>query len=87
MKCDICGGEGHATHEFGNQLGILQYLHCKLCVQELPRGRSPEQFSRLAVGLTKQGLQIWCMRHDCNVLHLDFEGQRHPGDMTRHLDA
>lgn len=87
MKCSICGSEDHATHEFGNKLGILQYLHCKLCIGELPRGQSPESYARYSVGFTKQGVQVWCNRHNCNVFHVDFEGNRHPADLTRHLDA
>lgn len=87
MKCDVCGEEGHATEEFGNKLGILQYIHCRLCFEELPRGKSMEDYSRYSIGMTKQGFQVWCRRHDCNVLHIDLQGHKHPADMTRHLDA
>jgi hypothetical protein len=43
---------------------------------------SPEQYACLAVGWTEFGLQVWCARHDANVIHLDFEGQKHPADAT-----
>lgn len=87
MKCDVCGSDGHATEEFGNKLGILQYIHCRLCFDEQPRGTSMEEYSSLSVGVTKQGFQVWCKRHNCNVLHIDFQGSKHPADTSRHLDA
>jgi hypothetical protein len=66
---------------------IQAYLHCKLCVDEqrspLGRGTSPSTYSRLAVGWTKRGLQVWCERHEVNVLHVDFEGHKHPAALTR----
>jgi hypothetical protein len=55
---------------------IFQFLHCRKCVQELPAGISLKTWSRLEVGWTQQGIQIWCRRHDTNVLDLDFHGQK-----------
>lgn len=60
---------------------IQSYLHCGLCIQELPHGVSPKHWSRTQAGWTEQGLQIWCNRHDCNVLHIDFQGQKHPANI------
>jgi len=40
-------------------------------------------YARLNVGDSLQGLQIWCMRHGCNVMHIDFQGQTHPAIMWR----
>lgn len=69
--------------EFSNALGIVQYLHCRLCLEELPRNESPQTFARLSVGFTQQGMQVWCVRHDCNVLHVDYEGHKHPAITSR----
>jgi hypothetical protein len=63
-----------------NSLSIEMYLHCRRCLGELPDGESPESWARLSVGLTPIGLQVWCVRHDINVFHLDFEGQNHPAN-------
>lgn len=71
------------SEEFSDKLCIRQYLHCRLCLEQLPRNESPEHWARLAVGMTKQGLQVWCVRHRCNVLHVDYQGQKHPGIFTR----
>ncbi|MEY9493800.1 hypothetical protein [Bradyrhizobium elkanii] len=67
----------------GNVNEIGTFLHCGLCLHELPAGTSPRDYAALEVGWTPQGLQVWCQRHDCNVLHVDFEGQKHPANTTR----
>lgn len=73
----------------GNELAIGMYMHCGLCIAEVTQmaadagSASPRDHARLSIGWTKQGLQVWCVRHDCNVLHVDFEGCTHPADTTR----
>jgi hypothetical protein len=64
-------------------LEIGAYFQCALCVQEKPPDQSPKEWARFNVGWTKLGLQVWCVRHECNVIHIDFEGQKHPADTTR----
>ena len=66
---------------------IELYLHCALCIAEMPRGSSPKEWQRVNVGWTMVGIQVWCVRHDCNMLHIDFEGQRHPGNQCRRVAA
>ena len=48
------------------------YLNCKQCLDELPQGQSPREFKRLDVGLTKDGLQVWCTRHNVNVDRMEW---------------
>lgn len=69
--------------EISNENEIKQFLHCSLCLQELPKGESPRSFAQLEVGFTKQGLQVWCKRHEANVAHIDFEGCTHPANTSR----
>ncbi len=59
---------------------IRMYLHCAECLDELPVGESPKSWARLNVGWTVLGIQVWCVRHEKNVLHVDFEGQKHPAN-------
>lgn len=66
-----------------NDLQISAYVHCGLCLDELPVGQSPQDYARHSVGLTRRGIQVWCVRHQCNVLHIDFEGNEHPANTTR----
>ena len=65
-----------------NELQIRQYLHCAKCIEELPAGTTPQEFRALDVGFTEKGLQVWCVRHDMNIVHIDFQGKRHPADTT-----
>lgn len=58
------------------QAEIGAYLHCAKCLEELPEDQSPAEFARLSVGWTRLGLQVWCHRHDLNVINLDFKGQK-----------
>ena len=53
---------------------IQAYLHWKKCTEELPEGQSPMEYARTQSGWKNKGLQIWCNRHDENVMHLDFKG-------------
>lgn len=66
-----------------NEKHIQMFMHCRLCLESVPPGQSPATYARLAVGWTPLGLQVWCERHDVNVLHVDFEGFQHPGDTSR----
>jgi len=56
---------------------IVSYLHCPLCFEEWTAGTapadSPKSYSRLSIGLTLRGLQVWCDRHEASVVHLDFD--------------
>jgi hypothetical protein len=71
---------------------IESYIHCAVCVAEYMeggpevRGKSPAEYATLEVGTTKRGFQIWCRRHDCNVMHVDFEGHRHKANTSRRMN-
>lgn len=65
-----------------NRLCIVAYLHCAMCLKELLGGKSPQEFAPISVGYTRQGIQVWCNRHNCNITHIDFEGMKHPADNT-----
>lgn len=67
----------------GNDNCIVMYTHCGLCLNELPEDKSMGEFSEISVGFTIEGLQIWCDRHDCNIVHIDFQGMQHPANDTR----
>lgn len=68
--------------EIPNTLQAHLYLHCGKCLNELPKGISAREYSQLEVGYTKLGFQVWCRRHECNVMHVDFQGQTHPANLT-----
>lgn len=64
------------------ELSISSYIHCTKCLAEKPDNTSPSNWARLAIGLTKEGLQVWCKRHEMNVVHIDFQGHRHPANVN-----
>lgn len=66
-----------------NELNISSYFHCSLCLDSLPPDTAPREWAQLEVGWTEYGFQVWCRRHECNVMHMDFEGHKHPADDTR----
>ena len=66
-----------------NTKEITTYFHCGQCLEE--SGDEPYE-QDIEAGWTKLGFQVWCRRHDCNIVHMDFEGQKHPANSTRHDD-
>jgi hypothetical protein len=59
-----------------NSNEIQAYLHCGLCLKN-------NLGQNIEAGWTRQGLQIWCRNHNCNIVHIDFEGVTHPANVTR----
>ena len=80
-------GQGKAMTIISNENEGQAYLHCALCLQERPSDISPQDYARLSVAWTEAGLQVWCVRHDCNVMHVNFEGHCHPANTTRKLNG
>ena len=61
---------------------IKLYFHCTKCLEEMPANTTPHDWSQLEIGYTVLGIQVWCKRHECNVVHVDFEGVKHPGNFS-----
>ncbi len=61
---------------------IEAFFHCSQCLDEKPDILSPREYANLEVGWTKLGFQVWCKRHECNVMHIDFQGIKHPANMN-----
>lgn len=63
------------------------FLQCGLCFEEWQDhkavGESMSTYGQLCMGWTALGVQVWCLRHNCNVVHIDFEGMTHPSNSTR----
>jgi len=57
------------------------FLHCKRCLGEVATDVSLRDFARFEVSWTPFGFQVWCVRHECNVMHVDFEGMTHPASI------
>ena len=63
---------------------ITENLVCNQCYEEYRGGltdsKSLQQYTLLDVGLTDIGLQVWCRRHDVNVVHVHFGGKQLKAD-------
>lgn len=76
---------------------ITAYFHCRECLEMWKSGEATEEtgrpvsmseWARLEAGFTRLGIQVRCVRHDLNILHVDFEGQQHPANLKgRDLDG
>lgn len=79
-----------SEREIPNTREIGMYLHCGLCLEEgrqcKEEGKElPRRNGRLGIGYTRMGIQVWCEHHDCNVIHLDFDGKSpFNANLTRH---
>ena len=51
---------------------IKVFFQCGKCTMEKPAAMAPRDFARFEVGWTVEGLQVWCKRHECNVVALEF---------------
>ena len=63
---------------------ISHQIVCSKCEEEFLAGttdsRTLQDYTKLDVGFTESGLQVWCRRHDTNVVHIDFEGRKLKAD-------
>lgn len=75
--------------EIPNDKVLVKWFQCAECLKELIAlnertgvPQSPRAYNRFEVGFTRIGLQVWCIRHDRNVAHINFEGFMHPANLT-----
>ena len=67
-------------------LRITNYLACTKCAAEIETLNPPQSlqdYSQTDAGFTDWGVQIWCRRHQVNIVHIDFQQQRLPADFRR----
>jgi hypothetical protein len=50
-------------------------------MESLPRDTSMAEWGEHEVGWTELGIQVWCKRHGINIIHVDFENQKHPANL------
>lgn len=67
---------------------IVSYFHCRECIAELPQGIAPREWGQLEIGFTPKGLQVWCRRHDQEIVHFTTEDfQESPNFLALHANA
>ncbi len=66
------------------QKSFKEHIICQKCSMLLQsekyKGSSLRDISKLEVGFTDIGIQIWCPVHQVNVCHIDFGGNRLQSD-------
>ena len=57
---------------------------CETCFREYETFQNPDialrDYVRVDVGFTRIGIQVWCQRHNKNICHIDFEGNKPVAD-------
>ena len=63
---------------------IVSNIVCNKCVEELSTLSSTDtnlkNYVKFEVGFTSLGIQIWCIRHNINVCHIDFDNNQLSAD-------
>ena len=63
---------------------IREPIVCVKCSDEFISGqtdaKSLQEYVSVDIGFTNRGLQIWCQRHQLNICHINFEGQKPESD-------
>jgi hypothetical protein len=55
---------------------ITTFMHCARCLVEKPADQSPREWCRHEVGWTEKGFQVWCVRHEINIVNIDLLGNK-----------
>jgi hypothetical protein len=59
---------------------IKEPIVCVKCSNEFlsgqTDGKSLQEYSKIDVGFTERGLQVWCQRHQLNICHINFDGKK-----------
>lgn len=89
LRARILAHRDAEDRDIGNDNEIEMYMHCGLCLEEIKAmwdqgiEISPQEYARVQAGWTRQGIQVWCNRHEVNVMHMDFQGNKHPANTSR----
>ena len=52
---------------------IKTYLHCQQCLDHKDLTQSPREVQALEIGITADGVQVWCRTCDQNVAHFRMQ--------------
>ena len=63
---------------------VNEPIVCEACLKEYKNLDNPDialrDYVKVDVGFTRIGIQVWCQRHEKNICHIDFGGNRPPAD-------
>ncbi len=55
---------------------IEMFWHCGQCLDEKPSHLSPHEYCSMEAGWTIKGFQVWCKKHDRNIVNFDLMGNK-----------
>ncbi len=59
---------------------IQLFFQCRQCLEEISIGVagtvSPRDYGKMEIGWTEKGIQVRCVRHELEIVSLDFLGQK-----------
>lgn len=65
---------------------IKGFYHCKKCIEEATKiaaragSASPRHYAKLEFGVTKSGFQLFCVRHEINVMKIEISLEESPNE-------
>lgn len=65
----------------------VRYLHCGECLKEKPADVTPKDWARQQVAMTPEGLQVWCTRHNINVMDSEMVAEVTPLELLEVVKA
>lgn len=71
------------TADIPNTNEISSFFHCANCLDDKPDDLAPREWVSIEAGFTPLGFQVWCIRCEANIIHIDFEGVQHPANVER----
>jgi len=71
LHCKKCLTEWKNIDSRKKKVDILEYPDAFM-----NGGISPKDYSKQQFGWTKKGFQLWCTRHEKNILNIDLEGKK-----------
>jgi hypothetical protein len=70
IKSNEANGNRHQPQQDSDD-----FYRCPICEDEAPKHLSPREYSHIEAGFSDRGFQVWCLRHERNIIHIDFMEQ------------
>lgn len=77
-----CLSDGARTYDWKTKTTTETELVHATSIPETADAFHANYLGYLQHGWTPIGFQVWCTRHNANVVHVDFEGVKHPANRT-----
>lgn len=85
LVCELCAQDVAKANEAAVNTKDTSQDTSKGSTQDTnePSEISLQDYTQIDAGLTHLGIQVWCRRHNFNIVHIDFQGHQLPADFRR----